>query len=422
VGRRVEYQELDLAPRIALILATHDAHRPLKRLAIEPQLAVQRELRQPRREPSRRDSTGLPSRDRKRWPSQYARTPSSFSLIHQPLQLGLVVPDVRQQDRRRGRLGSPRWPRRRPRCWPRAFAALAVAAEPSPPAPPSAPTRCQLDRRRRAASSNACRSVAPAAPTDCATPGSCTNTRRRCSSAHRVWPPIPASRTRHHQPDPSFAHPFARREVRRLAAPTGDQGSASLSCARSSPSPLRIPSLNASTARARGRDTEQRIRAPQHRPLLLADPSHRTRRPPPASAPRPAARPAAAARSAPAIAPSHRAPPPRRGRADHAAPPAARPGSGGSRRCGPPPSPPPGTAPPAAPSDGSSTCSKRQVTSSPRRRRTERPQPRLPQRPAAHKRVPARRHRHRDERDPAAQAGAPERPHQQLAQQEVAEG
>jgi hypothetical protein len=40
--RRVEHQEGDFAPGIRLVLPPHDAHCLLKRLAIQPQFAVQR--------------------------------------------------------------------------------------------------------------------------------------------------------------------------------------------------------------------------------------------------------------------------------------------------------------------------------------------------------------------------------------------
>ena len=50
---RVEHDVADLLPQVVLILTANDAHRALKGLATDPQLAVQREGRQARDEPVR---------------------------------------------------------------------------------------------------------------------------------------------------------------------------------------------------------------------------------------------------------------------------------------------------------------------------------------------------------------------------------
>ncbi len=47
----IEEQILDLPPVVALVLAADDAHGALKRLAVEPQFAVQRHLGQAGDEP-----------------------------------------------------------------------------------------------------------------------------------------------------------------------------------------------------------------------------------------------------------------------------------------------------------------------------------------------------------------------------------
>ena len=104
-GGSVEHHELDFTPHLGRIVTANNAHRPLKRLTVQPQFAVERHVWESLGEPSRSMiDVALPGQEL--FPLKVGS--HAIQLLTEPpaLEINVIFPSVGQQEwrhRRRGR-------------------------------------------------------------------------------------------------------------------------------------------------------------------------------------------------------------------------------------------------------------------------------------------------------------------------------